>query len=50
VSLKVSVALARPKKEPLRERLKEIYREASNRVGKSHSRPSLDMGINALKG
>jgi hypothetical protein len=37
------------KKEPLGAAL-ESYREASNRVGKSHSRPSLDNAIKNPKG
>ena len=38
------------KKSRARAALKWLYREASNRVGKSHSRPSLDGTINAPKG
>jgi hypothetical protein len=38
------------KKEPLKKRLWRVYREASNRVGKSHSRPSLDGLIRLPKG
>jgi hypothetical protein len=38
------------KKEPLGSGSWRVYREASNRVGKSHSRPSLDTAINAPKG
>jgi hypothetical protein len=40
---------AAKKKEPLGAAL-ESYREASNRVGKSHSRPSLDNAIKNPKG
>jgi hypothetical protein len=46
----MSMAAARTKKEPLESGSWRVYREASNRVGKSHSRPSLDTGINAPKG
>jgi hypothetical protein len=38
------------KKEPLRSGSEGVNREASNRVGKSHSRPSLDGIINTPKG
>jgi hypothetical protein len=38
------------KKAPLESGAEEFYREASNRVGKNHSRPSLDTAINIPKG